>query len=67
VARRAYRADLSHAFERPCKGCGQMVFWLKSKKGRWIPYNPTGVYHGLTCLASKKRLERMEKELQPPC
>lgn len=42
-----------------------MVHWKKSKKGRWTPYNDNGLYHGLTCSKSKKRLEYLENQMKP--
>jgi hypothetical protein len=54
--------DLTGAVLRPCRGCGAMVYWTKSKKGKWTPYNGNGLYHGLTCPNSKRRLEYLERQ-----
>jgi|ADurb_Gly_01_Slu_FD_contig_21_1336142_length_382_multi_2_in_0_out_0_2 hypothetical protein len=57
--------DLTNAILRPCQGCRRLVYWIKSKKGRWTPYNENGVYHGLTCPKSKRRRQYLERETMP--
>ncbi len=37
--------------ESPCKGCGQTIFWVKTKKGKNMPVDASDVCHWETCPA----------------
>ena len=34
---------------QPCRGCGDPVYWIKTKAGQNMPLNPDGTSHFATC------------------
>lgn len=37
-----------------CKGCSKRIFWLKTKDGKWSPFNNDGTRHPWNCMRKKE-------------
>jgi hypothetical protein len=44
----------------PCAGCGEPIYWIKTKAGASMPLNPDGTSHFATC--PKADLFRREED-----
>jgi hypothetical protein len=43
--------------KNPCKYCQAEIYWAKSKKGKNVPCNKDGAFHGDTCTREKSTEE----------
>ena len=49
-----------------CKGCGDGIYWIKTKSGKNMPADPDGTPHWATCreaAAFKKIIHKETKDL----
>lgn len=37
-----------------CNGCGAPIYWIKTNKGNWAPYNVRGENHFIDCPKAKE-------------
>ena len=39
--------------EAKCRGCGFLIYWVKTKAGKNMPVNASGIPHWATCEKAK--------------
>ena len=39
--------------EAKCRGCGFLIYWVKTKAGKNMPVNASGIPHWATCPKAK--------------
>ena len=46
----SYQWDIpADAEPKPCKGCGEEIYWIVTRRGKNMPVNPDGISHFETC------------------